>query len=249
MPGHGSANEPEGLRQSETAAVMEALEAMGSRLNQALDAFNKHLTTMDASIQHSEAVMTERLDSMAKRIQDLELKSGTPRPLIPQVISSQSQPLSRASAAKPSEHAMKSFLTLSTKSLSQHLKGSNTFASWQFALQVTLSIVNLDDYVMKNSQAPDWVTEHPELLKAAYLLIVRSISQAQISIIRNAAQDPRIAFRKLFEHNLGSSASMRDSRAKELRSIRCANKEMFANYASVITTRANAHRARTQHGS
>ena len=135
MPGHGNARS-EGAQPAESTAVMEALAAMGDRLNQSLDAFNKHLTSMDSSIQHSEAEMGERLSAMARRIEELEVKNATSGPTISQVNEPQSTPL-----AKPSEHAMKSFLALSTKSLSQQLKGSNTFASWQFALQVTLSIV------------------------------------------------------------------------------------------------------------
>ena len=60
---------------------MEALAAMADRLNQSLDAFNKHLTSMDASIQHSEAVMGERLSAMAlaRRIRDDKTFGVTPR--------------------------------------------------------------------------------------------------------------------------------------------------------------------------
>ena len=79
MPGHGNARESE-VQPAESTAVMEALQAMGDRLNQSLDAFNKHMITMDASIQHSEAVMGERLSAMAHRIEQLEVKNATRGP-------------------------------------------------------------------------------------------------------------------------------------------------------------------------
>ena len=84
MPGHGNARQSEGVQSAESTAVMEALAAMRDRLNQSLDAFNKHLTSMDASIQHSEAVMGERLSAMALRIEELEVKNSTRGPTISQ---------------------------------------------------------------------------------------------------------------------------------------------------------------------
>lgn len=83
MPGHGNARS-EGAQPAESTAVMEALAAMRDRLNQSLDAFNKHLTSMDASIQHGEAVMGERLSAMALRIEELEVKKATRGPTISQ---------------------------------------------------------------------------------------------------------------------------------------------------------------------
>ena len=82
MPGHGNARESEGVQSAESTAVMEALAAMGDRLNQSLDAFNKHLTSMDSSIQHSESEMGERLSAMARRIEELEVKHTTKGPSI-----------------------------------------------------------------------------------------------------------------------------------------------------------------------
>ena len=81
MPGHGNARQSEGVS-AESAAVMEALAAMGDRLNQSLDAFSKHLTSMDSSIQHSEAEMGERLTAMARRIEKLEVNHTTKGPSI-----------------------------------------------------------------------------------------------------------------------------------------------------------------------
>ena len=82
MPGHGNARQSEGVQSAESTAVMEALAAMGDRLNQSLDAFNKHLTSMDSSIQHSEAEMGERLSAMAHRIEQLEVKNASSGPYI-----------------------------------------------------------------------------------------------------------------------------------------------------------------------
>ena len=87
MPGHGNARESEGVQSAESTAVMEALAAMGDRLNRSLDAFNKHLTSMDSSIQHSEAEMGERLSAMARRIEELEVKNASSGPYISQVMS------------------------------------------------------------------------------------------------------------------------------------------------------------------
>ena len=171
MPGHGNTRQSEGVS-AESAAVMEALAAMGDRLNQSLDAFNKHLTSMDSSIQHSELEMGERLSAMARRIEGLEVKHTTKGPSILQVNEPQGslhpsstsnarrasliphggddESLTRdaegvlpSDAAEPSTEARRAFLSRATKPMNVILQGQSNFATWSFALRTALLIVNL----------------------------------------------------------------------------------------------------------
>ena len=204
---------------------MEALAAMGDRLNQSLDAFSKHLTSMDSSIQHSEAEMGERLTAMARRIEKLEVKHTTKGPSILQVNEPQGSlhPSStsnarRASliphggdaeevlpsdAAEPSTEARRAFLSRATKPMNVVLQGQSNFAAWSFALRTALLIVNLGDYVLRQAPEPTWLAQHPEIKKAAYILVVSSLSPSQSALIQNQAPNPRAVYRHLFQAIMG----------------------------------------------
>ena len=136
----------------------------------------------------------------------------------------------------PSKEARTSFMSLVGKPLGDQLRNSENFATWSFSLHCALQLVGLENYVMKNASRPVWLDK---LSKAAYLLIVRSLSASQSALIRSLPSRPKLVYEYLFKHNLGNSASMRDSRAAQLRSIRLTNVNHFVNYAEAITTCAN----------
>ena len=141
-------------------------------------------------------------------------------------------------AAEPSTEARRAFLARATKPMNVILQGQSNFAAWSFSLKTALLIVNLGDFVLKQAMEPPWLAQHPEIKKAAYILVVSSLSPSQSALIQNQAPNPRAVYRHLFQAIMGGSSSTRDQRASQLRSIRLHNVGLFAQYAEEIVTRS-----------
>ena len=189
-------------------------------------------------LQRLSSTMNELIGKLNLKGEVKTLSDSTPlAPVSASDIQQVNEP--NAGPAEPSKEARQAFMAMSGKPLGEQLSSTTNFASWNFQLQCALQLVNLHDHIMKGAAEPVWLHRYPELSKGAYLIIVRSLAPSQASLIHNTGSNPAKVYDYLFKHNLGSSASMRDSRAAELRSIRLTNKEKFVNYAEMITSRAS----------
>ena len=141
-------------------------------------------------------------------------------------------------AEEPSTEARRAFLSRATKPMNVILQGQSNFAAWSFSLRTALLIVNLGDFVLKQAIEPPWLAQHPEIKKAAYILVVSSLSPSQSALIQNQAPNPCAVYRHLFQAIMGGSSSTRDQRASQLRSIKLHNVGLFAQYAEEIVTRS-----------